>query len=220
MTLHFLAPALGNDQSWSSIASGHQLPTSMEHDLRCPTTLVSIWRYVTSASRQKCSNICCQGTSYTPSSEIPVRHHQHWLHCWTSRVPWLQCNNEHCGLCKQGVPFYSNTYHNYSLWGSLPTCLETAWTSKAGHVWLRSIVYGGVDTEALPATCYRLSYWRPLMELLSPMTVMLEGLGFNLCAVPFLNVCVPNLPQGRGQRLVRSCWSWVGDATLGMARED
>ena len=34
------------------------------------------------------------------------------------------------------------------------------------------------------------------MELLSPMVVMLEGLGFNLCVVPFLNICVPNLPQG------------------------
>ena len=26
--------------------------------------------------------------------------------------------------------------------------------------------------------------------------MLLEGLGFNLCVVPFLNVCVPNLPQG------------------------
>ena len=39
------------------------------------------------------------------------------------------------------------------------------------------------------------------MELLSPMVGMLEGLGFNLCVVPFLNVCVPNLPQGQGQTL-------------------
>ena len=31
------------------------------------------------------------------------------------------------------------------------------------------------------------------MELLSPMAVMLEGLGFNLCVVPFLNVCFLNL---------------------------
>ena len=34
------------------------------------------------------------------------------------------------------------------------------------------------------------------MELLSPMAVMSEGLGFNLCVAPFLHVCVPNLPQG------------------------
>ena len=33
------------------------------------------------------------------------------------------------------------------------------------------------------------------MELLSPMAVMLEGLGFNLCVVPFLNICVLNLLQ-------------------------
>ena len=44
------------------------------------------------------------------------------------------------------------------------------------------------------------------MELLSPMVVMLEGLGFNLCVAPFLNVCVLNLPQR-----VRSgeCWRWL-----------
>ena len=34
------------------------------------------------------------------------------------------------------------------------------------------------------------------MELPSLMVVMLEGLGFNLCVAPFLNICVPNLPQG------------------------
>ena len=33
------------------------------------------------------------------------------------------------------------------------------------------------------------------MELLSLMAVMLEGLGFNLCVAPFLNVCVLNLLQ-------------------------
>ena len=39
------------------------------------------------------------------------------------------------------------------------------------------------------------------MELLSLMVVMLEGLGFNLCVAPFLNVCVPNLPQGSGTEI-------------------
>ena len=34
-----------------------------------------------------------------------------------------------------------------------------------------------------------------MTELLSPMVVMLEGLGFNLCVAPFLNVCVLNLIQ-------------------------
>ena len=42
------------------------------------------------------------------------------------------------------------------------------------------------------------------MELLSPMAVMSEGLGFNLCVAPFLNICVLNLSQrvgsGRCQR--------------------
>ena len=43
---------------------------------------------------------------------------------------------------------------------------------------------------------------------------MLEGLDFNLSVVPFLNICVPNLPQGQGQRLVGGCQSWVGGAIL------
>ena len=45
------------------------------------------------------------------------------------------------------------------------------------------------------------------MELLSLMAVMSEGLGFNLCVVPFINVCVLNLPQRvRGGE----CWRWSG----------
>ena len=43
------------------------------------------------------------------------------------------------------------------------------------------------------------------MELLSPMAMMLEGLGFNLCVAPFLNDCVPNLPQGVRSR---ECQRW------------
>ena len=39
-------------------------------------------------------------------------------------------------------------------------------------------------------------YQRLTTELLSPMAVILEGLGFNLCVAPFLNICVSNLPQG------------------------
>ena len=55
------------------------------------------------------------------------------------------------------------------------------------------------------------------MELLSPMAVMSEGLGFNLCVVPFLNVCVLNLSRRvesqRCQRwleLGRRCRTRVG----------
>ena len=43
------------------------------------------------------------------------------------------------------------------------------------------------------------------MELLSLMAEMSEGLGFNLCVAPFLNVCVPNLPQGVKDG---ECWRW------------
>ena len=39
------------------------------------------------------------------------------------------------------------------------------------------------------------------MELLSLMMVMSEGLGFNLCVAPFLNVCVLNLSEGREQKM-------------------
>ena len=52
------------------------------------------------------------------------------------------------------------------------------------------------------------------MELLSPMVVMSEGLGFNLCVVPFLNVCVLNLSWGVRAEDVRGSWSWVGVAVL------
>ena len=38
------------------------------------------------------------------------------------------------------------------------------------------------------------------------MAVMPEGLGFNLCVMPFLNVCVLNLPQGVKDR---ECRRWL-----------
>ena len=46
------------------------------------------------------------------------------------------------------------------------------------------------------SVCYGVICQRLMMELLSLMAVMSEGLGFNLCVAPFLNVCVSNLPQG------------------------
>ena len=39
------------------------------------------------------------------------------------------------------------------------------------------------------------------MELLSPLVVMSEGLGFNLCVVPFLNICFLNLSQRVGAEM-------------------
>ena len=59
------------------------------------------------------------------------------------------------------------------------------------------------------ALVLRGDYRRPTTELLSPMVVMLEGLGFNLCVVPFLNVCVLNLPQRVGSRECQR-WSELG----------
>ena len=40
---------------------------------------------------------------------------------------------------------------------------------------------------------------------------MSEGLGFNLCVAPFLNICVPNLTKGQKSKMVGSGWSWVRD---------
>ena len=42
-----------------------------------------------------------------------------------------------------------------------------------------------------------------MSELLSPMAVMSEGLGFNLCVAPLLNICVPNFFQGVESRECR-----------------
>ena len=52
------------------------------------------------------------------------------------------------------------------------------------------------------------------MELLSPMAVMSEGLGFNLCVAPFLNICVLNLTQRVGAEDVGGGRSWVGGVVL------
>ena len=52
------------------------------------------------------------------------------------------------------------------------------------------------------------------MELLSLMVVMSEGLGFNLCVAPFLNACVPNLPQWSRMENVGGGQSWVRDIVL------
>ena len=48
---------------------------------------------------------------------------------------------------------------------------------------------------------------------------MLEGLGFNLCVAPFLNVCVLNLTQRVGAEDVGGGWSWVGGVILESDRE-
>ena len=53
-----------------------------------------------------------------------------------------------------------------------------------------------------------------MTELLSPMMVMLEGLGFNLCVVPFLNVCVLNLSWRVRAEVVGGGRSWVGGVVL------
>ena len=57
-------------------------------------------------------------------------------------------------------------------------------------------------------------YWGLMTELLSPMAVMSEGLGFNLCVVPFLNICVLNLFWKVGAEDVRGGRSWVGGVIL------
>ena len=53
-----------------------------------------------------------------------------------------------------------------------------------------------------------------MTELLSLMAVMSEGLGFNLCVAPFLNVCVLNLSWRVGADDVGGGWSWVRSVVL------
>ena len=53
-----------------------------------------------------------------------------------------------------------------------------------------------------------------MTELLSPMAVMSEGFGFNLCVAPFLNVCVLNLSQRVRAEVVRGGQSWVRGVVL------
>ena len=52
------------------------------------------------------------------------------------------------------------------------------------------------------------------MELLSLMGVMLEGLSFNLCVAPLLNVCVLNLSWRVRAEDVGGGRSWVGGVVL------
>ena len=49
-------------------------------------------------------------------------------------------------------------------------------------------------------------------------TLQQEGLGFNLCVAPVLNVCVLNLSWRVGVEVVRGGWSWVGGVVLGLDR--
>ena len=53
-----------------------------------------------------------------------------------------------------------------------------------------------------------------MTELLSPMAVMLEGLGFNLCVAPFLNICVHNLSWRVRAEVVGGGRSWVRGVIL------
>ena len=50
------------------------------------------------------------------------------------------------------------------------------------------------------------------------MAVMSEGLGFNLCVAPFLNVCVLNLSQRVRAEVVGGGWSRVGGVVLELDR--
>ena len=43
---------------------------------------------------------------------------------------------------------------------------------------------------------------------------MLEGLGFNLCVAPFLNICVLNLSRRVGVKDVGGGQSWVRGVVL------
>ena len=46
------------------------------------------------------------------------------------------------------------------------------------------------------------------------MAVMSEGLGFNLCVAPFLNICILNLTRRVRAEDVGGGRSWVGGVVL------
>ena len=50
--------------------------------------------------------------------------------------------------------------------------------------------------------------------MVSPMAMMSEELGFNLCVAPFLYVCVLNLSQKVRAEDIRGGQSWVGGVIL------
>ena len=84
------------------------------------------------------------------------------------------------------------------LWHSPPL---TPW-GKLGTQTFRK----GATHKSKPSPLLRSDYWRPMTELLSPRVVMSEGLGFNFCVAPFLNVCALNLLQRVGDGV---CWRWL-----------
>ena len=107
-------------------------------------------------------------------------------------------------------PIFSSTVREYlsdrltgSIWfggdGGNGECILVRGTSNNGWVFQHWILL----------SCYMVICWRLMTELLSPMVVMSEGLGFNLCAAPFLYVCVPNLPQRSRTENVGGGWNWV-----------
>ena len=80
---------------------------------------------------------------------------------------------------------------------------EQALEEISGEVlrWKECVVVLGI--------CYMVIIRGLTMELLSPTAVMSEGLGFNLCVAPFLNICVLNLLQRVGDRVCQR-WSELG----------
>ena len=80
---------------------------------------------------------------------------------------------------------------------------EQALEEISGEVlrWKERVVVLGI--------CYTVIIRGLMMELLSPTVVMSEGLGFNLCVAPFLNICVLNLLRRVGDGVCRR-WSELG----------
>ena len=77
---------------------------------------------------------------------------------------------------------------------------EQALEEISGEVlrWKERVVVLGI--------CYMVIIRGLTTELLSPTVVMSEGLGFNLCVAPFLNICVLNLLQRVRDGV---CWRWL-----------
>ena len=129
--------------------------------------------------------------------------HQRWHLCWwehvllldpTVSMPWYLPHSQswHIWWCVTQGGVVWPWEHAHMLWNQR---LWSDWQKVCRHAKIqKESDEGGRRWER---SCGLVTWWSqgPVTELLSPMAVISEGLGFNLCVAPFLNVCVLNLSR-------------------------
>ena len=84
--------------------------------------------------------------------------------------------------------------------------------------WNRNIIRFGVWSNNIWKVwrfCYKLVTRSDVRVTESNSRCMSEGLSFNLCVAPFLNICVPKLTRGQKSETVGGVQSWVRGVTQG-----